>query len=371
MRGVFSLGVAGAVEWGFGWFGSGNREIRHEGSEMVWATGHAACRGGAARAASTRGAGARAVGGGVRSDMHYYEEGRIGAQVITEPLILGHEYAGVVEEVGAEADPGLVGQARGRGAGIPCLKCEWCRKGHYNVCLGMSFPGGPGHDGALCEYVTVHADFCFPIPDAMSLEEAAMIEPLAVAVHTVELARLAPGETAAVLGLGPIGLLVAQVAKLAGVSVLFGSDLLDYRVEAGRRFGVDRSINAAREDTVRVILEETGGRGVDVAFDAARSSQTPDIACRVARPAGRCVLTGISGAESDPFPVGVARRKELNIQWCRRFRFNFPAAIELAASGKVDLRGLITHSFPLEKSREAFELVSRAEDGVLKASVDQ
>jgi L-iditol 2-dehydrogenase len=305
------------------------------------------------------------------SDMHYYEEGCIGNQRLTEPLILGHEYAGVVEAVGDEADPSLVGKHVAVEPGIPCGRCESCRRGHYNVCREMSFPGGPGHEGALSEYTAVQADFCFPVPEAMTHAQAAMMEPLAVAIHTVELGRIAPGETAAVLGLGPIGLLTAQVAKLAGIGALYGTDLLQYRVDAGPRYGVDESFNVSEQDTVEVIMAATHGRGVDVAFDCARSSETAGLACHLARPAGRVVLTGISGAEEDPFPVGVARRKELTLQWCRRFRFNFPAAIDLAASGRVDITSLITHSFPLAQSQEAFELVSRAADNVLKVSIDQ
>ena len=305
------------------------------------------------------------------SDMHYFADGRIGHTVITEPLILGHEYAGVVEAVGSEADLSLVGRRVAVEPGIPCLKCEWCTTGHYNVCPDMVFPGGPPYDGALCEYITVHARFCFPVPDTVSAAEAAMLEPLAVAVHTVELARLKPGETAAILGLGPIGLLVAQVARAAGAARLFGTDLLDYRVSAGTRFGVDDAFNASQADTVETILSKTNGRGVDVAFDCARSSETQGLACRIARPAGRVVLTGISGAEEDPFPVCVARRKELTVQWCRRFRFDYPRSIALLASGRVDVESLVTHSYPLERSNEAFELVLTFRDNVLKASIDQ
>ena len=226
------------------------------------------------------------------SDMHYFAEGRIGQTAITEPLILGHEYAGIVEAVGGAADDSLVGKRVAVEPGIPCLNCEWCHSGHYNVCPDMVFPGGPPYDGALCEYKTVHARFCFPVPDGISAAEAAMLEPLAVAVHTVELARLKPGETAAILGLGPIGLLVAQVARAAGVGLLFGTDLLDYRVAAGAKYGVDEAFNASREDTVETILSRTNGRGVDVAFDCARSSATPSLACRVVRPAGRFAYAG-------------------------------------------------------------------------------
>ena len=305
------------------------------------------------------------------SDMHYYADGRIGQTIVTEPLVLGHEYAGTVEAVGSGADPALVGKRVAVEPGIPCLHCEWCRKGHYNVCLDMQFPGGPPYDGALQEYIAVHAGFCFPVPDSMTADVAAMMEPLAVALHTVELAKLVPGESVAILGLGPIGLLTAQVAKLAGAGRIYGTDLLDYRVAAGYKYGVEHAINAASQDTVETIMRETGGRGVDVAFDCARSTDTPDLACRITRPAGRCILTGISGHDTAVFPVDVARRKELMVQWCRRFCFNYPAAIALTTSGRLDIESLITHHFPLERTQEALDLVCDLRDDVLKVSIDQ
>lgn len=305
------------------------------------------------------------------SDMHYYLEGCIGSTRISSPLVLGHEFSGIVVEVGSEADSSLLNKRVAVEPGIPCMKCEWCRKGRYNVCLDMRFPGGPPYHGALCEYYAVNAQFCFPVPDSMTAAEAAMIEPLAVAIHTVELAELMPDETAAILGLGPIGLLTARVAKFAGVGILYGSDLLDYRVDAATSYGVDVAFNAKSFDTVETIMKETKGRGVDVVFDCARSSDTIGLACRVVRPAGRCVLTGISGEDEDSVPVGIARRKELTLKWCRRFLNNFPTAIALAADGRIELQSLITHSFPLERTREAFELVAEAKDGVLKASIDQ
>ena len=145
---------------------------------------------------------------------------------------------------------------------------------------------------------------------------------------------------------------------------------MDYRVACAAQYGVDAALNAGRQDTVQTIMDWTHGRGVDVTFDTARSSDTPTLACQVTRPAGRCIFTGISGTESDPFPVSVARRKELCIQWCRRFRHDFARSILLAATGRVNLASLVTHSFPLERTQEAFELVSRFADNVLKASVD-
>lgn len=308
------------------------------------------------------------------SDLHYYLDGRIGIQVVEPPLVLGHEYAGVVEALGADADPTLLGKRVAVEPGIPCLRCEFCQTGHYNVCREMFFPGGPGCDGALCEYITVHAAFCFPIPDDMTMAQAAMIEPVAVALHTIELAALKPGDTAAIFGLGPIGLLTAQVAKQNGADVLYGADLLEYRLKAGEKAGVDRGYLAQTGDveaTIAWLMEETKGRGVDVAIDCTNRSEGLALAVLAARPAGRCVLTGISGEEYDTLPVSVARRRELTLQWCRRFRHNFPAAIRLVASGKIEVNSLITHSFPLAQTREAFELVAANADGVLKVSIDQ
>lgn len=305
------------------------------------------------------------------SDIHYFVDGHIGSQRLTEPTVLGHEYAGIVEAAGSEAPESLIGKRVAVEPGIPCGRCEWCRTGHYNVCREMSFPGGPGCDGALCEYYCVPADFCFPVPDSMTAAQAAMIEPLAVALHTVELAELRPGGVAAILGLGPIGLLTAQVAKLAGVHRLYGADLLAYRTAAAARHGVDVAVNAREEDAVAAILDETEGRGVDVAFDCSNGSDALGQACLIARPAGRCVITGISGEEVDPLPVSAARRKELTLRWCRRFRHNYPAAIALLSAGKVDVDSLITHSFPLERTAEAFAIVADYQDNVLKASIDR
>jgi L-iditol 2-dehydrogenase len=304
------------------------------------------------------------------SDMHYFVDGCIGAQMLKEPTILGHEYAGMVEAVGGAADATLVGKRVAVEPGIPCFECESCRTGHYNVCRRMFFPGGPGCDGALCEYMTVHAGFCFPVPDNISAAEAAMIEPAAVGVHTIELAQLKPGDIVAIFGLGSVGLLAAQVAKFSGARVVYGVDVLGYRAALAHHFGVDAAFHSANADPVAWLMEQTGGRGVDVGIDCTNGSEGLGLAVKATRPAGRCVLTGISGREDDLLPVSTARRRELTLQWCRRFKDNFPATIALVAEGKLDVRSLLTHSFPLDRAQEAFDLVARTADNVIKASID-
>lgn len=303
------------------------------------------------------------------SDMHFYEEGRIGGTRMEGPLVLGHEFSGVVESVGQQGDAALVGRRVAVEPGRPCFVCEWCRAGNYNVCPDMAFPGGPPHDGALCEYVCVPASHCYPIEDRMTMAEAAALEPLSVALYSIDLAELQPGDTVAVLGLGPIGLLIGMAAKVGAASRVFGTDLLEYRVEASLNMGVDESFCVAQNDTVEAIMEATDGRGVDVAVDAARSSETLGLAVKVAKPGGRCVLTGISGKDEDTLPVSDARRRGLRLLWCRRMKHNYPRAIELVSSGQLDLKPILTHTFPLEEAHEAFEMVSYARDGVLKATI--
>ena len=310
------------------------------------------------------------------SDMHYYLDGRIGGSSIDAPVILGHEYAGIVEAVGSEADPALVGKRVAVEPGIPCMQCESCRKGQYNVCLDMFFPGGPGSDGALSEYYCVHAAFCHPVPEHMSAAEAAMLEPAAVGLHTIELARLVPGDTVAIFGLGSIGLLTAQFARLAGAHRVYGADLLPYRVALAGQHGVDAAFEGDKTadmpgaNALERILEATGGRGVDVAIDCTNAPAGLALSCLAAKPAGRVVLTGISGQDFDAMPVGFARRRELTLQWCRRFCHNFPATMALVADGRINVKSLLTHSFTLEETVKAFDLVAAYDDNVIKVSVD-
>lgn len=311
------------------------------------------------------------------SDIHYYRDGRIGNAIIDKPLVLGHEYAGIVEKAGPDADASLIGKRVAVEPGIPCLACESCKTGHYNVCTGMFFPGGPGNHGALCEYMAVDSRFCFPVSNALSAGHAAMVEPAAVAVHTVELAALRPGDTVAVFGLGVIGLLTAQLAKASGAMHVLGVDLLGYRVEMAARFGVDVGLQAKAgglleggAETITWIREQTDGRLVDVAIDCTNSSAGLALACAAARPAGRCVLTGISGNEQDDLPVSLARRKELTLHWCRRFLNNYPATLALMKAGILDVASLVTHVFPFEEAPAAFALTTAYADHVLKASIE-
>ncbi len=305
------------------------------------------------------------------SDIHYFVEGGIGAQQIREPFALGHEYAGIIEAAGEGVSESRVGERVTVEPGYPCGQCEWCRTGRYNVCPDMGFPGTPPRQGCLCDYYCAPAAMCFPIPDSMSMAEAAMVEPLAVAIHVVELCQLRPGDDVAVFGLGPLGLLIAQVLRTAGAGAIYGCDRLFYRADAGLENGCDKTFNAAEDDPVARLRDWTRGRGPDVCIDATNAHTALPNAILAVRPAGRVVHVGISGHEEDVLPVAPARRKELTLQWVRRFCNNYPTAIQWTASKRVDVSKLITHSYPLEQSLEAFNIVADYADNVLKASIDR
>ncbi len=302
------------------------------------------------------------------SDLHYYEEGRIGETRVSGPLVLGHEFAGQVERVGEGAPADLVGKRVAVEPGVSCGRCEWCLRGDYNLCPRIEFPGGPPHDGALREFIAVPASSCFPVPDSFGADEAAAMEPLSVAIYTIDLAHIRAGDTVAIFGLGPIGILTGWCARIAGAGRILGADLHAYRCESAKRLGAADETFDGR-DAIRAILDATKGRGVDASIDAARSPDTAGQACLTARPGGRVVLTGISGNEHDSFPVSAARRKGLTVRWCRRFQHCYPRAIASTDSGRINLRPMLTHHFRLDETARAFEMVSNAADGVLKATI--
>ncbi len=308
------------------------------------------------------------------SDIHYYLEGKIGDQVVTPPLVLGHEFAGIVCETNEAKYKHLLGKRVAVEPGIGCGTCEFCRTGHYNVCPEMRFLGGPGCDGALSEYIAVPAEYCFPVPETMTPPMASMVEPSAVALHAVELASVLPGETALIVGLGSIGLLTAQILLNSGVSQVAGIDIIPYRTAIAKQLGVHQTFTSPIENNIEEsiswIQQITDNRGFDITFDCTNRSEGLIIACRGTRPAGRSVLVGISGEDYDRIPVSIARRRELRLQWCRRFRYNFPATIKLMEQKKILVENILTHHFTPDQTQTAFERVANTKDNLIKASID-
>lgn len=285
------------------------------------------------------------------SDLHWFAEGSIGDAKLDHPLVLGHEFAGETDD----------GQRVAVDPAIPCGHCEYCELGHPNLCEYMIFAGHGKHDGALREYGSYPTRCLFPIPDSLCYADGAMLEPLGVAIHTVDLGKLKAGMDVAVFGCGPIGLMIIQMAKLSGAANIFATDKLPHRVDAAKRFGADQAYLVEDESQLSEILAATSGRGVDVSFEAAGAQQAVDDAVAAVCPGGKVILAGIPDDDSTSFSASVARRKGLTIKLVRRMKHTYPRAIELVSKGLVDVRSIVTHSFPLEQASEAFRVAKRRE----------
>lgn len=304
------------------------------------------------------------------SDVHYYQDGGIGDRRVTEPHVLGHEFAGQVVGLGPGVGGPPVGTRVAVDPAIPCGRCEFCLEGNPNVCPQILFLSTPPTGGSLCEFVAHPASLVFPLPEGLDFADGAMLEPLGVAIHSVDLGKLRPGDTVAVLGSGPIGLLILQVARLGGARTVYATDLIPERLALAERLGASGVLQAEEADPVAWVDELTAGRGVDVVFEAAWAAETVAQAMVMARPGGRVVIAGIPSEDRLTFPASVARRKGLTIKLVRRMKHTYPRATALVQQGLVDVRSLITHRFPLAAAREAFELVAARADGVIKALVE-
>ena len=310
------------------------------------------------------------------SDLHMFLDGRIGNIRMEGPAILGHEFGGTVEAAGDDARDGT-GKPLAAGTrvavdpAVPCRACEVCAAGHPNLCPHHTFFGLYPTAGALCERMIVPARVCFPLPDSIPAEQVPLLETLGVALHAIDLAHLRVGSSVAVIGAGPIGLCVAQVAVLAGALPVFVTDRLPWRLDLARAFGA-RSVHVDETDAVRAIVDATRGRGVDVAIECAWSTEESVAqAVEAVRPGGRLVIVGIPGVD-DGLTVrhSTARRKGLTIAMCRRMKHTYPRAIALAEAGRVTLAPLISHRFPLSAAADAIRRAAAYEDGVLKVIID-
>jgi L-iditol 2-dehydrogenase len=284
------------------------------------------------------------------SDLHWYEDGGIGDARITHPLVGGHEVAGVVEGGSLDGVRVAVDPA------VPCLACDLCLRGHPNLCRALVFSGHSTRDGGLQRYLTWPTTRLHPLPDALSDADGAMLEPLGVAVHAVDLGHVPLGGSVAVIGCGPIGLLLIQVVRAAGAARVVAADPLPHRRAAAGGRGADEVLDPADDAYTSRLAAFTAGLGVDVAFEIAGTDEAIAAAMDAVRPGGRVVLAGIPSTETSAFPASVARRKGLTIVMVRRMKEVYPRATALVLAGLVDVRGLVSHRFPLTEAREAFEV---------------
>lgn len=303
------------------------------------------------------------------SDMHYYETGAIGDFVVEPPFVLGHEPGGTVVEVGSKVTHLKVGDRVALEPGKTCGHCRYCREGKYNLCPDVVFFATPPVDGVFQEYVAHEADLCFKLPDNVSTLEGALIEPLAVGFHAAIQGDAHLGQKAVVMGAGCIGLVSMMALKARGVQDVYVVDVMDKRLDKALELGATAVINGKKEDVVARLNQLTGGLGTDLAIDTAGSEFTVRQAIMAAAKGSTIVLVGYSRTGEMNMPTDFILNKELTLKSVFRYRHIYPIAIEAVASGKVNLKGIVSNIFPLSDIQNAMDESIRNKADIVKSVI--
>ena len=303
------------------------------------------------------------------SDVHYYRTGRIGTQVVEYPFIVGHECSATVAEIGKAVNRFQVGDEVAVDPAMVCHQCDQCQSGRENTCRELRFLGCPGQSaGCLCEYIVMPEDSVFPTEGKVTLDQAVLCEPLSIGVYAVRQSLVRPDARIAVLGAGPIGLSVLLAAKYQGTEAMYATEKIvereNYAVQAGAQFVA----NPDREDVIQALMGQEP-MGYDVVYECAGEQETIDQGIELLKPGGKLMLVGIPEVERISFIIDRMRRKELTLINIRRQNNCVQPALDMVASGKVDVDFMITHRFSLDQTQTAFDLVDEYRDGVVKAMI--
>jgi L-iditol 2-dehydrogenase len=296
------------------------------------------------------------------SDVHYYEEGRIGSFVVREPLILGHESMGTIVALGEGVTKHEVGERVALEPGVPDGTCRECRAGRYNLCPNVRFFATPPIDGAFANYVAIHEDFAFELPDNLSDDAGALMEPLSVGIWSCRKASIKAGDHVLVTGAGPIGLLAVQVALSQGATDVTITDVAPQRLRMAENTGATRAINVSEEPLAEAGVE------VDALIECSGNERALNDGIRCIRPAGTAVVVGMGPGEESSIPLALIQNREIWLTGTFRYANTYPAAIELAATGKVDLDAIVTGYYGLEDAEEALQ-ASRKDPANVKPMV--
>ena len=283
------------------------------------------------------------------SDVHYFVEGRIGDFVVEAPLVLGHEASGVVRALGPGARRLSAGQRVAMEPGVPCRRCRACRSGQYNLCPDVTFFATPPVDGAFARYVVHDEDFCYPIPDHMSDDAGALLEPLSVGIWASRKARTGLGDRVLVTGAGPIGLVATAVARAAGAAEVIVTDAQPARLPLATKLGATEVLDARSSADAVVEI------GADVLIECSGSVAALDTGLRGVREGGRAVIVGMSAETHIPVPISYVQRKEIELTGTFRYANTYPAAIALASSGAVRLDDLVSGHYGLAEVADALQ----------------
>jgi L-iditol 2-dehydrogenase len=304
------------------------------------------------------------------SDVHYFETGRIGSQVVKFPFIVGHECAATVARVGKKVRRARVGDPVVVEPAVSCHDCDQCRRGRENTCFKLRFLGTPGQgDGCLSQFLVMPEECCFPTNGKLTMEQGALCEPLAIAVYTVKQSHLPAGADVAILGAGPIGLSCMTVARAQGARNCYMTEKIPERIKMAKGNGATWVGNPLKEDVVGAILKQQP-LGVDIAYECAGQQETIDQAVDLLRAGGTLMLIGIPREDQISLSIDKIRRKEVTIVNVRRQNGCTQAAMDLIASGRVNVDFMVTHRFKLDRVQDAFEMVAGYRDGAVKAMIE-
>lgn len=281
------------------------------------------------------------------SDVHWFTEGRIGELAVDGPLVLGHEASGVVRALGPGADQLKVGDRIAMEPGIPCGRCRACRHGQYNLCPHIRFFATPPVDGAFARYVVHEEDFCYVLPDHVSDDAGALLEPLSVGIWSTWKAHIAVGDRVLVTGAGPIGLVVAAVARAAGAQEVVVTDTQAVRLPSATKMGATAVVDALKDG------DSLADMGADVLIECSGSMQALETGIRALRGGARAVVVGMS-AESHPrLPLALVQWREIELTGTFRYANTYPTAVAMASAGTVPLDDLVTGHYSLAQVEEA------------------
>lgn len=304
------------------------------------------------------------------SDVHYYTHGKVGPFEVTEPMILGHEAAGTVIEVGSEVTNLSIGDRVCMEPGIPDATSKAARLGMYNIDPAVRFWATPPVHGVLRPTCVHPADFTFKLPDNVSFAEGAMVEPLAVGVHAATKARVKPGDVAVVMGAGPIGLVTALSALAAGCARVFVTDLAEKKLEIGASLSpAITPVHAGTDDLTAIVMAATENWGADIVFEATGASKAAAGVFQPLAPGG-CVV--FIGGQADPiaYDAGAAMVREARVENIFRYAHVFPRCVGMLASGAIDVKPLITRKFDFNDSVRAFEIAASAPVADVKMQIE-
>jgi len=303
------------------------------------------------------------------SDIHYYTTGRIGRQIVQFPFVIGHEAAGVVERTGSKVTRVKPGQRVAIDPAVSCGQCDQCRAGREHTCRRLVFLGCPDQlGGALCEYLVMPEDNCYPVNDRTPFEQATLSEPLAIAVYTVERSPLPAGANVGILGAGPIGMSVFHVLRTRNPGHVYVTDKIPERLSFAQRLNPRWCGNPERDDVVKAISDLEPLR-LDVVYECSGDPAAYGQAIRLLKPGGAFVVVGIPEVDDIPFPIHEMRRREITVINIRRQAHCTQRAIDLLERRQVDMDAMASHHFPLEATRQAFDLVAHYREGVMKAMI--